>query len=216
MALTGVGVALLAAAAAPAIGHAEDAALLGGGSGIVVGNSSRCTLTTIGNDAAGRLVGFTAGHCGEPGASVVAEAAHTGEGIGRVVDKNAELDYAIIEFDPNRITPTDRLGDFAITEVGAPAQFPATVCKKGRTTGTNCGLVWGDVLASGRETWTQTCVLPGDSGGPIVAGSRLVGMVNAYVGVGCIGPEVGTDIAAVLRDVDARAGVGAGFQPTRN
>lgn len=34
-----------------------------------------CTLTTIGTDTAGDLIGFTSAHCGGPGAQIAAEAA---------------------------------------------------------------------------------------------------------------------------------------------
>ena len=85
------------------------------------------------------------------------------------------------------------------------------MCKKGRTTGTSCGVVWGS-LPNGAQTWTQLCVLPGDSGAPVVAGSTVVGMVNANAAVECLGPEVGTTMAAVLGDIDARGGVGSGIR----
>ncbi|MFI5779065.1 serine protease [Nocardia sp. NPDC051570] len=209
-------VALTAALTAGA-GRADaaDLPIIGGGSGIVIANTTECTLTTIGHDDAGRLVGLTAGHCGEPGQSVLSETDPNAGVLGRVAASNHDLDYAVIEFDPDRVAPSDRVGSVSITAVGGPARFPATVCKKGRTTGTNCGVVWGDVFASGTETWTQMCVLPGDSGAPVVAGSTLVGMVNAYLGVGCVGPEVGTTMAAIAADLDATHGVGAGFQPAR-
>ena len=41
---------------------------LGGGSGIVVDGDAFCTLTTIGHDNRGDLIGFTSAHCGGPGA----------------------------------------------------------------------------------------------------------------------------------------------------
>jgi hypothetical protein len=48
--------------------------VLGGGAGIVV-DGTYCTLASIGHQKSGQLVGFTAGHCGGPGAPVVAEGA---------------------------------------------------------------------------------------------------------------------------------------------
>ncbi|MCM6778078.1 S1 family peptidase [Nocardia sp. CDC159] len=207
--------AAAALALAPGTATAAELPILGGGSGIVIANTTECTLTTIGHDAAGRLVGLTAGHCGEPGQSVVSETDPNAGVLGRIATSNRDLDYAVIEFDPRRVAASDRVGSVSITGVGAPAQFPATVCKKGRTTGTNCGIVWGDVFARGTETWTQICVLPGDSGAPVVAGSTLVGMVNAYLAVGCFGPEVGTTWAAIQADLDANQGIGAGFRPAQ-
>jgi hypothetical protein len=54
------------------VATADAQVLLGGGAGIVV-DGTYCTLGTIGHDKTGGLVGFTAGHCGGPGAQVVAE-----------------------------------------------------------------------------------------------------------------------------------------------
>lgn len=73
-------------------------------------------------------------------------------------------------------------------------------------------MAYGDVFGSG-QTWTQTCVDLGDSGGPVVVGTTLVGMVNGYLSVACLGPEVGTSMTAVVGDADARGGAGAGFRP---
>lgn len=185
--------------------------VLGGGAGIVVDDSRECTLTVIGHDAAGRLIGLTAGHCGETGQPVAAERDPDAGTVGRIEYTDRRLDYAVIEFDPGRVRPSDRIDGLTITAVGAPAQFPASVCKKGRTTGTNCGMVWASP-PNGAQTWTQLCVLPGDSGAPVVAGSTVVGMVNANAAVECLGPEVGTTMAAVLGDIDARGGVGSGFR----
>ncbi|MFD4295313.1 S1 family peptidase [Rhodococcus sp. NPDC058505] len=194
------------------VSAAASPAPLGGGSGIIVGDEALCTLTAIGRDSADRLVGITAGHCGEPGYSIVPEHRQDAGTVGRIVGKNRSLDYAVIEFDPAKVAPVNRVGNVTITTVGAPAAFPDVVCKQGLRTGNTCGVVWGDLLAS-NETWTQMCVIEGDSGSPVVRGTTLVGMVNAYVGVACLGPELGTDIDAVLADLNAHGGVGAGFRP---
>ncbi|GGN88021.1 S1 family peptidase [Nocardia rhizosphaerihabitans] len=187
--------------------------VLGGGSGIVIDNMFECTLTTVGHDGAGRLVGLTAGHCGDAGASVAAEADRGFGEIGRFAYSNNQLDYAVIEFTPGRIIPVNRIGNVTITGVGGPAQFPTIVCKEGRTTGNTCGITWGDVFQTNTETWTQMCVVEGDSGAPVVVGSTLVGMVNAYLAVACFGPEVGTNMSSIMNDINARGGVGSGFHP---
>jgi hypothetical protein len=62
-------------------------------------------------------------------------------------------------------------------------------------------------------TWTQVCVLPGDSGGPVVVGTTLIGLVTGYAQIPCLAPETGPSMSAVVRDSDARGGVGAGFRP---
>ncbi|MEU4648364.1 S1 family peptidase [Nocardia fluminea] len=187
--------------------------VIGGGSGIVIDNAFECTVTTVGYDGAGRLVGLTAGHCGDAGATVSAEVDRGYGEVGRFVYSNPELDYAVIEFTPGRITPVNRIGNVTITGVGGPAQFPTIVCKEGRTTGNTCGITWGDVFATNTETWSQMCVIEGDSGAPVVVGSTLVGMVNAYLALACIGPEVGTNMNSIMDDINARGGVGSGYRP---
>ncbi|KQY30740.1 MULTISPECIES: S1 family peptidase [Nocardia] len=187
--------------------------VIGGGSGIVIDNAFECTVTTVGYDGAGRLVGLTAGHCGDAGATVSAEADRGYGEIGRFVYSNSELDYAVIQFTPGRITPVNRIGNVTITGVGGPAQFPTIVCKEGRTTGNTCGITWGDVFATNTETWSQMCVVEGDSGAPVVVGSTLVGMVNAYLALACVGPEVGTNMNSIMDDMNGRGGVGSGYRP---
>ncbi|MFE3542001.1 serine protease [Nocardia sp. NPDC059177] len=187
--------------------------VLGGGSGIVIDDMFECTLTTVGYDGAGRLIGLTAGHCGDTGASVAAEIDRGYGEVGRFVHTNPDLDYAVIEFTPGRIIPVNRIGNVTITGLGGPAQFPTIVCKEGRTTGNTCGITWGDIFQTKMETWSQMCVIEGDSGAPVVVGSTLVGMVNAYLAVACFGPEVGTNMSAIMDDINARGGPGAGYQP---
>ncbi|MFE3289483.1 serine protease [Rhodococcus sp. NPDC059234] len=210
---------VLIAMAAAALGYlgvgpaaAASPAVLGGGSGMIIANEALCTLTTIGHDNAGRLVGITAGHCGEPGGAIVPEYREDAGVVGHIVGKNPDLDYAVIQFDPAKVAPVNHVGKVTITNIGAPASFPDVVCKEGLRTGNTCGIAWGDLLQS-HETWTQMCVIEGDSGSPVVRGTTLVGMVNAYVGFACLGPELGTNLDSIMNDINANGGVGAGFRP---
>lgn len=187
--------------------------MIGGGSGIIIDGQFECTVTTVGHDAAGHLVGFTAGHCGNAGSRVIAEADTDAGQIGQFVYSNHDLDYAVIEFDPKRVIPVNRVGSTTITQVGAPATFPQLLCKEGRTTGSTCGWAWGNLFDEPNQTWTQLCVIEGDSGAPVVIGTTLVGMVNAYLMVACIGPEVGTTMASIMRDINHRGAAGAGYRP---
>ncbi|WP_280232313.1 serine protease [Nocardia cyriacigeorgica] len=197
------------------IGSAQAAppVVLGGGSGIVFDDGATCSLTTIGWDDTGQMVGFTAGHCNQPGAGVSAEADPEAGPVGTMAYVNKELDYAVIRFDADKVIPVNRIGSTTITDIGVPAQFPAIACKEGRTTGQTCGLVYGDVFSTATWTLTQICVLVGDSGGPVVVGSTLVALVNGYVSVPCIGPHVGVNFTRVLDDVAMRGGIGVGFRP---
>lgn len=198
---------------AGAAGAQSGPAVIGGGSGIVLDGKGACTVTTIGNDAQGRLVGLTAGHCGGVGAAITAEQNPGAGRIGTVSYVNNQLDYGIIEFDPGSVVPTRRVGNVTITGIGAAPDFATVACKEGRTTGNTCGITWGDLLDEKVKTWTQMCVVQGDSGSPVVVGTTLVGMVNGYLGVPCLGPEKGTNMTAVMADIDGRGGVGAGFRP---
>ncbi len=191
---------------------AAPRAVIGGGSGIVVNGHALCTLTTVGHDRGGALIGLTAGHCGNVGNPVVSERNRGAGVIGRFVAKNAKLDYAVIALDPGKVTPVRRIGGTTITHTGKPVAFPTIICKEGRTTGNTCGWAYGDVFAS-QQTWGQLCIAEGDSGGPITVGTTLVGMVNAYLAQACIGPAVGTNMNTILGDLHHRGGPGAGYRP---
>lgn len=209
-----VSIAVIAAlfAGLPAAQAQQVRADLGGGSGIVVGGDFLCTLTTIGYDNAGRLVGFTAAHCGGPGSTVTAEANPAAGVVGTIARTNGALDYAVIQFDPARVNPVRSVGPTTITGTGAPAQFSEWVCKQGRSTGHTCGFsVYVDPVFN--ETWGLVCVSEGDSGGPVTRGTTLVGMVSAYFLVPCIGPKISINMEAVVADASAAGGPGAGFRP---
>lgn len=173
---------------------------LGGGSGILVskgGNSAAaCTLTTIGNAKTGELIGITAGHCGKPGQKVVSETFQSRGQAGTITYSDPKEDVAIIEFDRSRVVPLRTVNGVTINRIDpTPLSFPTIACKQGRTTGNTCGIAW---FSDGDAHFSQICVIEGDSGSPVVVGDRLVGMVNAYYFVGCIGPETGTNIGPVL------------------
>ncbi len=140
----------------------------------------QCTLTTIGHDNAGRLVGITAGHCGEAGWPVVPESDPDAGVVGRFVVSNSDYDYAVIEFDPAKVTPVNTIGQVTITDI-ASRRSSGRRMQTGPYHRHTCGVVYGDVLQS-QETWTQLCVIEGDSGSPVVVGTTLVAMVNAYLG----------------------------------
>ncbi|MFG1792053.1 S1 family peptidase [Nocardia sp. NPDC049149] len=225
--------ALAAAAIATAVvsgagtASAAPSAVLGGSSGIVFDNNSACSLTTIGHDNAGRLVGITAGHCAPTGAKLIAEHTPQAGVIGKVAfsDDAKTLDYAVLELDPARVTPVRSIGPTTIAGFGAAPGPGATVCSSGRTTGTDCGVVWG--MLDGTSI-NQYCSKPGDSGGPVVVGDRLVGMNQGRLtGLGPIGFDLPCTTAAnpvhspaffqpidlILAAINAQGGVGAGFQP---
>jgi len=201
---------------------ADDEVLLGGGASIMVAGSY-CTLTTIGHDSAGELVGFTASSCGGPGAPVVAEGADNHGPVGTVAAAEAahDLDYAVIKFDPAKVVPTANFAGFAINGIGPdPSGYGQPVCTQGGATGNGCGgFRFGGprpgIVAAVMPSWQ-----PGDDGAPITVDGQLVGMTReGHTGIAGAGiPRLSTFItftffSAILGAVNAKGGPGAGFTP---
>ena len=213
----------VASAAPPAQAAPDDKVMIGGGAGIVIDGDTYCTLTSIGNDNTGALVGFTSAHCGGPGAQVAAEAAPDAGELGTMVAGNDGLDYAVIRFNPARVAPVSNWNGFAINGIGPDPAFGQVACKLGRTTGYSCGVTWGP----GEEPGTivnQVCGRPGDSGAPVTVNNRLVGMIHGAFSDSiptCIikyiplhTPAVTMSINSILADLTAKGRPGAGFVPT--
>ena len=219
----GVFIAALAAGsvATAAVANA-DPVTLGGGSGIVVNGEAYCTLTAIGHDNRGDLVGFTSAHCGGPGAVVAAEG-HEDQGtVGEMVAGNDGLDYAVIRFDPAKVTPTNNVDGFVIDGLGPDPAFGEIACKLGRTTGYSCGVTWGP----GKDPGTivnQVCGQPGDSGAPVTVNNKLVGMIHGAFSEDlptCVvkfiplhTPAVTMSFTTQLADIEAKSRPGSGFVP---
>ena len=213
----------VASATPPAQAAPDDKVMIGGGAGIVIDGDTYCTLTSIGNDNTGALVGFTSAHCGGPGAQVAAEAAPDAGVLGTMVAGNDGLDYAVIRFNPARVAPVSNWNGFAINGIGPDPAFGQVACKLGRTTGYSCGVTWGP----GEEPGTivnQVCGRPGDSGAPVTVNNRLVGMIHGAFSDSiptCIikyiplhTPAVTMSINSILADLTAKGRPGAGFVPT--
>jgi hypothetical protein len=208
--------------ARPAAARADDLVPLGGGSGIVINGDTFCTLTAIGHDNRGKLVGFTSAHCGGPGAQVASEAAANRGVLGAMVAGNEGLDYAVIEFDPQKVQPVDNVGGFLIDGLAPDPVFGEVACKLGRTTGQSCGVTWGPGDQPG-TILNQVCGQPGDSGAPVTVDNHLVGMIHGafsndlptcvtqYVPLHT--PAVTMSMNSVLADVNAKNRPGAGFVP---
>lgn len=225
-----LGVVVLATLLSPALpANADPAAAakvpMGGGAGIVVDGDTFCTLTAIGTDKSGALIGFTSAHCGGPGAQIASESAEDRGVIGTMVAGNDNLDYAVIKFDPNKVTPVDNWNGFLIDGIGPDPVFGQVACKLGRTTGSSCGVTWGP----GEEPGTilnQVCGQPGDSGAPVTVDNKLVGMLHGAFTADlptCVvkfiplhTPAVTMSINAILADINAKDRPGAGFVPTPN
>jgi hypothetical protein len=201
---------------------ADDRVPLGGGAGIVVNTGTLCTLTAIGHDKFGALIGFSSAHCGGPGAPVAAEGAENRGPIGTMVAGNDNLDYAVIKFDPAKVIPVANFNNFAINGIGPEPSFGQVACKQGRTTGNSCGVTWGP----GQDPGTllmQVCGGPGDSGAPVTVDNQLVGMIHGAFSDNlptCVTkyiplhtPAVVMSINADLGDINAKNRPGSDFVP---
>ena len=207
----------------PAPATAADKVPLGGGAGIVIDTDTYCTLTTIGTDKTGALIGFTSAHCGGPGALVSAEGARESGVLGTMVAGNDGLDYAVIRFDPAKVQPVSNWNGFAIDGIGPDPAFGQVACKLGRTTGYSCGVTWGPGQSPGTIV-NQVCGRPGDSGAPVTVDNRLVGMIHGAFTDGlptCVikyiplhTPAITMSMTAILADLSAKDRPGAGFVPT--
>nr|WP_241228454.1 S1 family peptidase [Corynebacterium hylobatis] len=198
----------------------QDASLYGPGTPIYLGDSMMCTLGVVGTDAQGRKVGLTAGHCGQPGDQVWSADSWQVGPTGTVVTTNQVHDYSVVELGSNaELTRT--YNGVTVNSVGGPVGPGQVLCKQGVATGHTCGHVWA---ADEEVHITQVCAMTGDSGAPLLAGDRMVGMISGGVlpdhRLSCKSPLQGQlfmptashTMDAVLKDVDARGGVGAGFR----
>lgn len=211
---------LLAVVRAPV---ASAALPLGGGAGIIV-NGTYCTLTTIGHDKTGELVGFTAASCGGPDSPVVAEGSEDLGPVGTVVAANGDLNYAVIKFDPAKVTPIANFAGFVINGIGPDPEWHQPECRLGAATGDFCSrnsTIPGSgphMSMGGGENQ------PGDNGGPVTSNGLLVGLITSGTFLPGIAPgDVPslpprqfthmTKFSAILDDVNASGGPGAGFAP---
>jgi hypothetical protein len=212
-------VLMLASVLADPPAAADDKLAFGGGAGIIV-DGSYCTLTTIGHDRAGELVGFTAAHCGGPGSPVVAEGSENRGPLGTVVAASDErLDYAVITFDPAKVTPIPNFAGFVINGIGpGNHEWHQPACKLGAATGYICTRIMS-FPGPGADMNFSGLFQPGDDGGPVTSDDLLIGMIhNGWVIPGWPG---NADIpvtslikfGTILDDVNANGGPGAGFRP---
>lgn len=206
--------ALLLGVGLPAAPAAAAMVILGGGAVIVVNGDSYCTLTTIGHDRAGDVVGFTGAKYGGPGATVAI--AGTDTTVGTVVDTNGDLGYAVIKLDAPDLLPVSDYAGISINGIGPDLAFDSAACKWGPSTPGICGRI---TTPFGPRVNLLAQFDPGDVGAPVTTDGLLTGM--AYAGGMTIGNKFSpprllthlTKIGAILDAVNARDGPGSGFVP---
>jgi hypothetical protein len=198
--------------------YGDGPVVLGGGAGITV-NGTLCTLSTIGHDHAGDLVGFTAASCGGPGSPV---AAVGGANVGSVVAADDHLNYAVIKFDPAKVAPTANFAGFAINGIGPDPDIRQPVCTDGAASSNQCGHITTAPGPGPIRNMAGCPFQPGDEGRPVTSDNLLIGIARsgwttlpgfAFPGRGNTPESFLNLFSAVMNDVNSKGGPGAGFSP---
>lgn len=158
-------------------------ALVRAGDPYLINGSARCTIGFA------VTTGFiSAGHCGRVGDTATTLGGEVlGTFAGSVFPGSADMSYVRTV---SGTTFTNAIVGTNVRILGStPAPVGASICRYGPATGIYCGTVRAVGVtvnyAQGRVTGlTQTnlCAEPGDSGGPIYAGSQAQGVVSGGSG----------------------------------
>lgn len=202
------------------VAEAKNMALVGPGTPLYLGEDSLCTLGAAGYDAEGNMVGITAGHCGRPGDEVLSADSWPIGTIGYVVRHSGPQDYALIRFESDKTVVSRSYNGLTVDSLGWDASTRQILCKQGVATGRTCGV---QMVADQKTSLSQVCSMQGDSGGPVLDGNRMVGIVSGGLipkgQMSCRSPLQGVlfspmitrSIDAIMQDLDSRNGYGAGF-----
>ncbi|KAI9148478.1 Streptogrisin-C [Paramyrothecium foliicola] len=158
-------------------------ALVRAGDPYLINRTARCTIGFA------VTTGFvSAGHCGRVGDTATTIGGELlGTFAGSVFPGSADMSYV------RTVSGTTFTNVIAGTNIrisgSTPAPVGASICRYGPTTGISCGTVRAVGVtvnySEGRVTGlTQTnlCAEPGDSGGPIIAGSQAQGVTSGGSG----------------------------------
>jgi streptogrisin D len=164
-----------------------------GGQAIYRGGS-RCSAGFNTRSGSGRNYVLTAGHCTDLGGTWTTSGGQT---IGPVAASSFPgNDYGAIWIsNPAALDPRGGvLHNGAFRDITGASRVPvgSSACKTGSTTGTTCGTVQAyNVTVNYAEgtvrglTRTNICTQPGDSGGPLYAGSLAQGITSGGTIGGC-------------------------------
>ena len=151
---------------------------MGPGTAIVVDGSAACTPAVAGYDKAGRLIGLTAGHCGN-GIQGGLESRRSGV-VGMIVVKNKQVDLSVINFNKAAVRPVRTVGGHRHRDRAAPAAGQR-VCKVGPHHRLFVRSGDGEQRPQLRDPQLRLR-RPGDSGGPVIANGKLVGILTGGAG----------------------------------
>ncbi|MFJ4788725.1 S1 family peptidase [Streptomyces sp. NPDC088794] len=161
--------------------------LLSGGDGIY-STSYRCSAGV--NVQSGATYYFvTAGHCTESVSTWYATSGLTTTIGATVVTSFPSDDFGVVRYTNPAVPHPGTIGSVDIT--GTATAYPGqSVCRRGAATGVRCGVVAalnasvnygnGDVVHG--LIRTNICAEPGDSGGPLYAGDKVIGILSGGSG----------------------------------
>ena len=160
--------------------------LIGAGDAIY-GGQFRCSLGF--NVRSGTTNHFlTAGHCGKAAREWFSDANHNTKLGDRAGTSFPNNDYGIVRYTNTSITIAGTVGAQDITSAGN-AFVGQSVTRRGSTTGTRTGVVTAlNVVVRYQEgvvrqmIQTTVCAEPGDSGGPLYAGTVALGLTSGGSG----------------------------------
>ncbi|MCQ8832900.1 S1 family peptidase [Streptomyces malaysiensis] len=161
--------------------------LISGGDAIYA-SSWRCSLGFNVRNSSGANYFVTAGHCTDGAGTWWSNSGHTttiGPTAGSSFPTN---DYGLVRYSGS-VSPEGTVGSQDITSAANPT-VGQTVTRRGSTTGTHSGRVTalnatvnygnGDIVYGMIQT--TVCAEPGDSGGPLYAGSTALGLTSGGSG----------------------------------
>ncbi|MBT1093216.1 S1 family peptidase [Streptomyces sp. Tu102] len=161
--------------------------LLSGGDGIYAGGR-RCTAGV--NVQSGSTYYFvTAGHCTE-GLPTWYTGAALDTAVGPTTGSSFPgNDFGVVRYANPAVPHPGAIGTVDVTGT-ASAYVGQRVCTRGATTGVRCGVVTalnatvnyggGDIVSGLIQT--NICAEPGDSGGPLYAGDKVIGILSGGSG----------------------------------
>ncbi|MER6142390.1 S1 family peptidase [Streptomyces sparsogenes] len=162
--------------------------LLSGGDGVYASGGVRCSVGV--NVQSGSTYYFvTAGHCTD-----ALPTWYTSSGLTTPVGPTTGTsfpgdDYGVVRYANAAVPHPGTAGTVDLTGT-TTAHVGQQVCRRGATTGVRCGQVtglnatvnYGDGSVVSGLIQTNICAEPGDSGGPLYAGDKVIGILSGGSG----------------------------------